>query len=256
MKKKDVMDEIDDRVESSRLFALAHQISESNYFLGFMGFAIVANTIVLSLDQYPVNQQRNDILEKVNYFFLIIFAMEMLIKMLAVGVKNYFIGSAFNTFDCLIVLASFIDIFLANFLVSKNSDSSGSVITALRGFRLLRVFKLAKSWKRFELLLETLGRTLVDIATFTVLLFIFIFTYTLFGLEVFGFKAKLNPYTNEIDNVNGISPDNNFDTFLDSFTTVFMVLTNESMSEIFYNYYRTVGAAVSTIFFISLVIIG
>lgn len=50
MKRKDVMDDIDDRVESSKIFAWSYYISESNYFLGFMGFAIVINTIVLSLD--------------------------------------------------------------------------------------------------------------------------------------------------------------------------------------------------------------
>jgi hypothetical protein len=89
-----------------------------------------------------------------------------------------------------------------------------------------------------------------------VLLFIFIFTYTLFGLEVFAYRAKIDFKNDVVDNVNGESPQNNFDTFLDSFTTVFVVLTNESMSEIYFNHYRTVGATASTIFFISLVIIG
>lgn len=176
--------------------------------------------------------------------------------MMAIGIATYFKGGAFNTFDCLIVFASFIDIFLSNFLVDSNTESSGSVITALRGFRLLRIFKLAKSWKHFELLLETLGRTLTDIATFTVLLFIFIFTYTLFGLEVFAYRAKINENTNLPDPINGVSPPQNFDTFLNSFTTVFVVLTNESMSQIFYDHYRTAGAVPSIIFFISLVIIG
>lgn len=114
---------------------------------------------------------------------------------------------------------------------------------------------MAKSWKHFELLLETLGRTLTDIATFTVLLFIFIFTFTLFGLEVFAYRAKLNLALGVVD-PNGVSPEFNFDTFLNSFTTVFIVLTNEAMSDIYYNHYRTVGPTASTAFFISLVIIG
>ena len=82
------------------------------------------------------------ILEKVNILFVAIFGIEMILKMLAVGIKNYFKGSMFNVFDCVIVIASVIDILVANYAIQK--DNSGSVITALRGFRLLRIFKLAK----------------------------------------------------------------------------------------------------------------
>ena len=148
----------------------------------------------------------------------------MILKMLAVGIKNYFKGSMFNVFDCVIVIASIIDILVANYAIQK--DNSGSVITALRGFRLLRIFKLAKQWKRFELLLETLGRTLSDITSFSVFLFLFIFVFTLLGLELFAEKAKFDLNTNEISS-SGDSPENNFDNFLNSFTTVFVVLSND-----------------------------
>lgn len=74
--------------------------------------------------------------------------------------------------------------------------------------------------------METLGRTLVDIATFTVLLFLFIFTYTLFGLELFAEKVKYD-LENDVLDPNGKSPAINFDNVLNSFTSVFIVLTNE-----------------------------
>jgi hypothetical protein len=154
-----------------------------------MAFAIICNTLCLALDKYPVDLDLNKVLEKVNIVFAIIFTIEMIIKMIAVGFKNFFKGGAFNIFDALIVVASLTDIILSNILLSK---SSTSVITALRGFRLLRIFKLAKSWKRLELLLETMARTLRDIATFSILLFVVILVFTLLGLELFAFKIKLN----------------------------------------------------------------
>jgi Ion transport protein len=222
-----------------------------------MAFSICCNTLVLSLDKYPVSETQTNIIEKVNIMFTVIFALEMIVKMLAVGIANYFKGSSFNVFDCGIVVSSMIDIFLSNFILEDSSgSSSGSAITALRGFRLLRIFKLAQQWKRFELLLETLGRTLVDIATFSILLFLFIFTFTLLGLELFANRAKLDFELDVVDPLNGHSPLFNFDDFLNSFTTVFVVLTNDTMSEIYYNHYRTVGAIPSTIFFVLLVIIG
>ena len=79
---------------------------------------------------------------------------------------------------------------------NDDNPKVGSVITALRAFRLLRVFKLAKTWKRFELLLETMGSTLRDIASFSVLLFLFIFIFSLLGMELFAHKVKLNLETN------------------------------------------------------------
>jgi Ion transport protein len=91
----------------------------------------------------------------------------------------------------------------------------------------LRVFKLAKSWKRFQLLLETMVHTLRDVASFSVLLLLFIFILTLLGMELFSNKVKINPLTNYVDFENGISPEVNFDTFINAFSAVFIVLTND-----------------------------
>jgi voltage-dependent calcium channel L type alpha-1D len=120
----------------------------------------------------------------------------------------------------------------------------------------LRIFKLARTWKRFELLLETMAHTLMDVATFSILLFLYIFIYTLLGMELFAYKAKLDPDTDYVDPVNGVSPEFNFDTFLNSFSLVFIILTNDGTSAIYYNFYRAVSAVSSTIFFVSLVLIG
>ena len=155
-----------------------------------MAVSIILNTLVLSLDKYPVDPQLNNVTEKINIVFALIFTFEMIVKMIGVGIKNYFKGTAFNSFDCVIVLSSIADIIISDLVFANVSNSSSSsVITAMRGFRLLRIFKLAKNWKRFELLLETLGRTLIDIATFSILLFLFIFVFTLLGLELFAFRA-------------------------------------------------------------------
>ena len=98
-------------------------------------------------------------------------------------------------------------------------------------------------------------RTLRDISTFSVLLFIFIFIYALLGLEVFAFQAKFNS-NDELDMKDGSPPEINFDGFIQSFSTVFIVLTNDSWSTIFFDYYRASGAAISIFFFVSLILFG
>jgi hypothetical protein len=132
----------------------------------------------------------------------------------------------------------------------------GSAITALRAIRIMRVFKLSRQWKRFELLLETMGNTLKDVASFSFLLFLFTFIFTLLGLELFAYKAKLDPDTNFVDEVNGVSPTFNFDNFLNSFSLIFIILTNDGQAAVYYNHYRSVTPVGATIFWVLLVLVG
>ena len=120
----------------------------------------------------------------------------------------------------------------------------------------MRVFKLSREWKRFELLLETMGNTLKDVASFSFLLLLFIFIFTLLGLELFAFQAKLDPETNFVDPVNGVTPTFNFDNFLNSFSLVFIILTNDGQAAIYYNHYRSVTPWGASIFWILLVLLG
>ena len=89
--------------------------------------------------------------------------------------------------------------------------------------------------------METMAHTLKDVASFSVLLFIFMFILTLLGMELFAYKVKIDPQTNHIDLENGISPEVNFDTFINAFSAVFIILTNDGTSGIYYNLYRSVN---------------
>lgn len=170
----------------------------------------------------------------------------------------FFQGQWFNIFDTLIVIGSLVDIVISETLMSEmqKDNKTGSVVTALRAFRLLRVFKLAKTWKRFELLLETMANTLKDVATFSILLFLFIFIFTLLGMELFAFKVKFDRDSDQVDLVNGQSPNVNFDSFLNSFSLVFIVLTNDGSSAIYYNLYRAVGSFQSSVYMTFLTLLG
>lgn len=98
-------------------------------------------------------------------------------------------------------------------------------------------------------------KTAVDIASFTVVLFLFMFVYTILGMEVFAEKAKFTS-DDKVDLDNGDSIDTNFDSFLWSFTTVFVLLTEDGWSTVFYQYHRAVGAVRANLYFLSLFIIG
>ena len=117
----------------------------------------------------------------------------------------------------------------------------------------MRIFKLARSWTSFQNLLITIGKTVKDISNFSVLLLLFMFTYALLGMELFSHKIKYND-ENEIDS-NGTSVRNNYDTLLDSLTTIFVVLIGEDWNNVMYMHYRVIGG-ISLFYFLTLMIFG
>lgn len=54
----------------------------------------------------------------------------------------------------------------------------------------------------------------------------------------------------------GASPLMNFDTFLNSMTTTFVMLTNDGQSQIFYSFYRSVSPSSSLSYWMSFIIIA
>lgn len=73
-----------------------------------------------------------------NLLFVIIFTIEMLIKMYSLGMQGYFV-SLFNRFDCFVVCSSLIEITLTN---AQLIPPIG--LSVLRCVRLLRVFKVTR----------------------------------------------------------------------------------------------------------------
>ena len=130
-----------------------------------------------------------------------------------------YFSDSYNTFDCIVVFVSTIDLLLQ---VTAEANTSGyEAIQALRVFRLLRVFKLAKVWPQFNYILTTVFITLKKVAPFSLLVLIFAFSYTILGLEIFSKKLSFdennkplkNDYDNGLENMKGTVPDWNFNNF-------------------------------------------
>jgi len=89
------------------------------------------------------------------------------------------------------------------------------------------------------------------------------FIYSLLGMELFAYKVKFDEDDwpiqggdESIGQMEGTYPDSTFNTFLEAFVTVFIVLANDGWSTIYINHYRATGWLKSTVFFVSLLIIG
>lgn len=120
-------------------------VTHSGYTV-FIVMLILLNSLTLATEHYEQPLWLSDIQEISNIVFTIIFALEMILNMIGLGLVDYF-KDGFNIFDAIIVVFSLID--LSVFIMS-NGDNSNGFITVLRGFRLLRIFKLVKSWTTLQ----------------------------------------------------------------------------------------------------------
>ncbi|CAF2593657.1 unnamed protein product [Rotaria sp. Silwood2] len=131
----------------SRLTIIQKLISSfvaSKYFDRIIFSAIIINSLSMAIEYHGQPQSLTNVLEYINYVFVILFTIEMLFKIIAEGCLKY-IKNPFNIFDAGIVLISFIELY-----GTKNSG-----LSVLRTFRLLRVLKLIR-------FMPTLRRQLVS----------------------------------------------------------------------------------------------
>ena len=148
---------------------------------------IIGNTVVLALDSYPRNVERERIADLLNEVFTWCFLAEMIIKLIGLGFKDY-TKDAFNIFDAFLVIISMVDFVISK--VPQISGGSGGALSAFRGIRLLRVFKLARSWTSFRELLNSIALSVKEVGFFLVLLAIVMFIFALLGMELYGHKVK------------------------------------------------------------------
>ncbi len=93
-----------------------------------------------------------------------------------------------------------------------------------------------------------------DVSNISVLILIFVFSYTLIGMELFAYKL---PSEKEmIGFYDPIKRRSTFNTFIDSFFSVFIVLVGDGWTQIYFDHYRHVDIFSSSLFFMSLIILG
>jgi len=232
-------------------------IVSSAYFEYFILICIFLNTVALGVDHHGISDGMVDFLEKTNLILTLIFFSEMVLCILAYGFRQY-VSNPFSFFDGLIVAISVLELLITAFAPSIESSSGFSI---LRSFRLFRVFKMAKKWTSFQILLKTMYTTVLEIRNFAVLLFLFIYVYALIGMQLFANRLHFDATTgmpihiSANGHLNDLVPRSNFDTFVNALVTVFQVLTGENWSTCMFDGWRARGW-ISVVYFMSLVVFG
>ncbi|XP_034184273.1 sodium voltage-gated channel paralytic isoform X12 [Osmia lignaria lignaria] len=205
----------------------------------FITLCIVVNTLFMALDHHDMDKDMERVLKTGNYFFTATFGIEATLKLIAMSPKYYF-QEGWNIFDFIIVALSLLELGLEGV----------QGLSVLRSFRLLRVFKLAKSWPTLNLLISIMGRTVGALGNLTFVLCIIIFIFAVMGMQLFG-----KNYTDHVDRFpDGDLPRWNFTDFMHSFMIVFRVLCGEWIESMWDC--MLVGDVSCIPFFLATVVIG
>ncbi|XP_076238670.1 sodium voltage-gated channel paralytic isoform X7 [Calliopsis andreniformis] len=205
----------------------------------FITLCIVVNTLFMALDHHDMDKDMERVLKTGNYFFTATFGIEATLKLIAMSPKFYF-QEGWNIFDFIIVALSLLELGLEGV----------QGLSVLRSFRLLRVFKLAKSWPTLNLLISIMGRTVGALGNLTFVLCIIIFIFAVMGMQLFG-----KNYTDNVDRFpDGDLPRWNFTDFMHSFMIVFRVLCGEWIESMWDC--MLVGDVSCIPFFLATVVIG
>ena len=174
------------------------------------------NTIVLTWKHYREPEALTLTSDILNYIFTLIFTLEAIIRLLAIG-KAYFKDS-WNTFDFVVVVLSLLSLIIT-FL---SSIKLGGATTIIRAFRIMRVFRLVKKAKSLRVVFNSFIYTLPALANVGGLLLLLLYLYSIIGVILFGSIKR-----------NGILADNlNFETFPKAFVTLFTVATGDSWDQV------------------------
>uniref|UniRef100_A0A665VDX4 Sodium channel protein n=1 Tax=Echeneis naucrates TaxID=173247 RepID=A0A665VDX4_ECHNA len=202
---------------------------------------IVLNTLFMAMEHYPMTKGFSRMLTVGNQVFTAIFTAEMVLKIVALDPYYYF-QEGWNIFDGIIVSLSLMELCLENVVG----------MSVLRSFRLLRVFKLAKSWPTLNTLIKIIGNSVGALGNLTLVLAIIVFIFAVVGMQLFGKSYK--------DCVCKISADCtlprwHMNDFFHSFLIVFRVLCGEWI-ETMWDCMEVAGTAMCIIVYMMVMVIG
>lgn len=248
---------------------LAYSLVKSKVFEGFIILTILLNTVVLAIEDpkattlpYPYPD--------LEWFFLIVYTSECLLKILAFGLifptKSYF-KDPWNFLDCLIVITAWLNVY-------ANQDYN---LNALRVLRILRPLRSITSIKGLRALVMSLLDSVKPLLAAIVILIFSLMIFAICGLQLwmglFRYRC-VNIYTGVYDENSDVCGtvtcgddfcievlDNpyygtmSFDNIYMSFIAVFQIITLEGWYTIMTNTQRTFSYF-SFIYFIPLVYLG
>ncbi|XP_018647949.1 voltage-dependent calcium channel [Schistosoma mansoni] len=269
-------------------------IVDARPFEYFILATILCNCLALAFNHpYPGEDSNavNQVLEKVELAFVIIFTTESALKIIAYGFvlhQDAYLRNFWNVLDFSIVLIGYVST-----LENMNID-----VKALRAFRVLRPLRLLSGLPSLQVVLNSIITAMVPLLHIALLVIFVIIVYAIVGLELFQSKLHLTCYRNSTHKIPEMMPNPrpctfetssmgfkcselgpdyfcadmygkegerytgpeggivSFDNFLYSMLTVFVCITMEGWTSTGYYVSDAIGSWWPWIYFVTLILLG
>uniref|UniRef100_A0A7N6FFJ3 Voltage-dependent L-type calcium channel subunit alpha n=1 Tax=Anabas testudineus TaxID=64144 RepID=A0A7N6FFJ3_ANATE len=190
---------------------------------------VFLNTVASASEHYGQPKWLTEMQERANKILLLLFTLEMLMKMYAFGLQIYFMA-LFNRFDCFVVCGGILETLLVEMDVVPPIG-----ISVLRCIRLLRIFKMTRHWAALSDLVNSLLNSMKAICSLLLLLFLFLIIFALLGMQLFGGKFNFDETQMKRST---------FDSFPQALLTCFQILTGEDWNAVMYDGIMAYGGPV------------
>eukprot|EP00899_Mesostigma_viride_P003365 jgi/Mesvir1/13029/Mv06022-RA.1 len=172
---------------------------------------VAANTVLMASTFYedPDDRSWGDTLDLANNIFLAFYLVEMVVKLLGLGWRNYF-RSSWNRMDALLVVGGAV-----GWVLQKQGMAMATDIVRL--FRVARLLRLIRSARGLRVMVETIWYAFPALLNVLFLTFLVFFVYAIIGMELFG-HTRFGRYINRRTN---------FRNFLSAMVLLFMAANGD-----------------------------
>jgi len=243
-------DEIPFKPPTRGIRYFCYKLYKHSFFAMFIYSIILVNLITMTLPYEDSQEIYVLILDKISLICIIIFALEAIIKIIALDFLYYF-NDSWNKFDFAVVLTGIVDILIISSFQDSNIGGIFKTIQVIRVFRIIRVirvFKLKKRMNRILKLFQSFAWSYYGIINVFLLYLITIFIFTLLGCFIYkdyGYLKYKNYFVAITDHYNFdnfyqayvlllISMNDNFETFMFEYMNVEKQFAHQFITVIFF----------------------
>ena len=199
------------------------EFCDSAFLDNFIMIIIVLNMIIMAMGFENNHPTYEEVLTILNYIFTGIFIAECIIKLVGLGPVAYF-HTGWNKFDFFVVMASILDIIIANIDgIDAAFLKSFQIIRVLRVMRITRALRLVKSLKGLEKLIQTLSWSISALMNVILLMVLIFSIFAILGVYFYD-GIDYEKYKSSFFEINEYY---NLDNFYTAFLFTFRCATGE-----------------------------
>lgn len=175
-----------------RIRRAAHWVVNLKYFDFFIMVVISLSSIALAAED-PVleNSEWNDILNKFDYAFTGVFTVEMLLKIVDLGIilhPGSYLREFWNIMDAVVVICAAVSI---GFDMTGNKSAAGQNLSTIKSLRVLRVLRPLKTIKRvpkLKAVFDCVVNSLKNVINILIVYILFQFIFAVIAVQLFNGK--------------------------------------------------------------------